>query len=283
MGLPSTHWYYGLIIISVILLAVSLIYVKDWRLMVLQLNIAAIIHPFEVVGLILLEAYRYAPGILPDQRLDNYLGSFVSNLLIVPAAAAAINAFSLSWASALGIAAIFAGVDWYFTTLGIYIHHWWKSIYTGIGIYVLFGLSKWVWAGLREKKPALIFKLLIIYLTYAPIHNFIVFAVNRGGMLFRFRVPGLVDIEKYHQALSYIHLFITAVIISLCIGLKIRLRYRLALVATLAAMNWSVGYYRVFVPCAANISPQLLLVVSAVAVPIVIILFKVAKLEYLFP
>ncbi len=281
--MPSAYWYYGLVLISLILLAVSLIYRKDWKLLILQLNVAAIIHPLEIVVLILMEGYHYFPGILPDPKLDNYVGSYISNSLIVPAVAVAINAFSLSWGSTLSIAAIFTGVDWYFTTLGVYKHFWWKSVYTGIGLSILYVISKRMWSILQQKQPLMIFRLVIIYLTYAPIYNLIIFFVNKGGKLFRFQVPWAGDLEKYHQALFFIYLLITSSIITLCIGLKLRLCYRLLGVAILILINWDIGQYDIFVPLLAGISSQQLILVPIVTVPIVMILFRVARLDYLFP
>ncbi len=283
MQVPSTYWYYGLVLISLILLAGSLLYKKDWKLLVLQLNVAAIIHPFEIAVLIVLEAYRYMPGFLPEPRLDNYLGAYVSNSFVLPALATMINAFSLSWRCALGIAALFAGVDWYFTTLGIYVHYWWKSLYTWIALSILFAVSRQVWSRLREPRPSLGFRLAIIYLTYAPIHNLIVFIVNRGGRLFRFQVPGLGDAEKVHQSLFYLHLFVTSVIVTLCLGLKMKFRYRLAGIAAMVFINWNIGHFDFFVPQVTGFSSQALILVSVVAVPVVIMLFWAAKLDYLLP
>src|SRR4051812_5000602 len=130
--MPSAYWYYGLGSISLLLLTASLIYRKDWKLLVLQVIVMGIILPFEITILILLNAYRYLPGILQDAKLDNYVGSYVSNSLIIPASVVAISAFSLSWRYVLGIVIIFAGIDWYFTIIGVYQHFWWKSVYTAV-------------------------------------------------------------------------------------------------------------------------------------------------------
>lgn len=281
--MPSAYWYYGLVVIALVLQAVSLIHRKDWKLLVLQLVISGIIHPFEIVVLILTKAYLYLPGILGDLRLDNYLGSYVSNSFIVPASAVAINAFSLSWSYIVGIAVIFTGIDWYFVTLGIYQHFWWKSAYTGIGLIILYGISKRIWSGLQEKRRCPIFNLTVIYLTYASIHNVIVFAANKGGELFRFQGPLAGDPEKFHQGFFYLYLLITSVIITLVIGLKIPLHCRLFGVAFLAFVYWVMGEYHLFVPQMDAIAAWQLIVVPIIVVPIVICLFRMAKLDYLFP
>jgi hypothetical protein len=283
MLLSAAYWYYGLIIISLILLAVSLVHKRDWKLLVLQINVAAIIHPFEIIIFVLMNAYQYFPGILSDPKVDNYLGSYISNLLIVPASAVIINAFSLSLGYILGIAGLFAGIDWYFTVLGIYKHLWWKSIYTGVGLSIMYILSRRIWAGLQEKQPSLIFRLLVIYLTYASIYNILIFLLNKGGHLFRFQLQWAGESEKIHQGFFFIYLFITSVIVTISLGLKLRLRYRSLGIIVLVLLNWAIGQYHVFVPQVADISAHQLILVTIIAVPIVSLLFLMAKLNYLFP
>ncbi len=281
--MPSAYWYYGLIVVALVLLAASLIHSKDWRLLVLQLTIAGIIHPFEIVVLILMEAYRYLPGIVANLRLDNYLGSYISNSLIVPASAVAINAFSLSWGYIVGVAAIFTGIDWYFATIGIYQHFWWKSAYTGIGLIILYGISRWIWSGLQEKRRCTIFRFAVIYLTYASIHNLVAFLANKGGQLFRFQLPLAGDSEKFHQGFFYLYLLVTSVIISLLIGLKLPLHYRLLGIAFLAFLYWIIGKYHIFAPQVDGIAAWQLILVPIIVVPVVIGLFRMAKLDYIFP
>jgi hypothetical protein len=279
----SAFWYYGLAVIGLSLLIAALVYKRDWKVLVLHLNVASMIHPFEIIVLILLNGYRYLPGILPDPKLDSYLGSYVSNSLIIPASAVTINAFSLSWSHSLGISAIFTVIDWYFTLLGIYQHFWWRSFYTGIGLLVLYACSKWIWKGIQQVRPSLSFKLFIIYLSYAPLHNFFVFICNKGGQLFRFQVNWFGDPEKAHQVFFFLHLMITSLIITLCIGLKLRIRYRLLGLASLVFINWSLEQYHIFVPSAEHVSGLQLVLVSIIVVPIIMFLFKLAKLDYLFP
>lgn len=281
--MPSAYWYYGLVVIALVLLAASLIHRKDWKLLVLQLTIAGIIHPFEIVVLILMDAYRYSPGILADLRLDNYLGSYISNSLIVPVFAVVINAFSLSWEYMVGIAVIFTGIDWYFATLGIYQHFWWKSAYTGIGLSILYEISRRIWSGLQETSRCPIFRFTVIYLTYASLHNLIVFLANQGGQLFRFQVPLTGDPEKYHQGFFYLYLLATSVIITLLIGLKLPLHYRVLGVAFLTFVYWIIGEYHIFVSRVEYISAWQLILVPIIVVPIVMCLFRLAKLDYIFP
>lgn len=134
----GAYWYGGLVIVSLFLLLVALWHKKEYKLLILHLAVAGTIHPFEVL-VINFKAYRYMPGIMPGIG-DNILGAYASDLFIVPATTVVISAFSLSWRSRILFAVAFTFIDWYFTVIGIYEHYWWKSIYTGIGIIILYDI-----------------------------------------------------------------------------------------------------------------------------------------------
>jgi len=279
--LSFAYWYYGLIVISVVLLGASLSYRKNWRLLVLHLMVAGIIHPFEVV-VMLTGGYYYIPGIVPDPQVDSLIGAFVSDLLIVPASAVAINSFSLSWRFILGIAAIFTGIDWLYVKAGVYVHFWWKSIYTGIGIIILYAISMRLWLGLQEKQPSLVFRLLTIYLTYVPIPIVINFVVSRVFNVFKFEYLLFSALEKNHPVINTLHIILTGVALTLCFGLRLRFRYRLLGIILLPSVNWALGYYNIFVS-PIGMSSQYLTLVSIIGMLFVIALVHVAKLNYLFP
>lgn len=278
--LTSAYWYYGLIVISVILLGISLSYRKNWKLLVLHLMIAGVIYPFEVV-VILTDGYRFIPGIVLDPQVDSTIGAFVSDFCIVPASAVVINAFSLAWRFTLGIAAVFTGIDWLYVKLGVYEHYWWKSIYTGIGLIILYAISRWLWHCLQGKQPSLLFRLLAIYLTYVPIPIAINFVVARLFNLFKFEIYLVSDLEKNHPVFNNIYLILTGIVVTLCIGLRLRFRYRLLGIALLALVNWAIGYFNIFVS-PIEMSSQYLTLVPIIGVLFVIVLFHIAKVDYLF-
>lgn len=229
------------------------------------------------------KAYQYIPGILPAGA-DIFLGAYISDLFIVPASAVVIYAFSLSWVSILLIAAIFTGIDWFFTTLGIYQHFWWKSIYTGIGLIILYAISGWLWAGLRNRRPALLFRLLIIHLTYFALLSSITFAVNRGGQLFQMRIAGFPSLgtTAMQAILISVYQLIVSITVVLCIGLKMPLRYRILGIGVIVALNWAIGHLGIFVP-QVGITSHYLILIPVIAVTLLIVLFRAAKLDYLFP
>ena len=280
--LPA-YWYYALVAASLVFLIVSLRHRKDLKLLVLHLNLFSIIHPFEIFVLSM-KGYQYKPSILIlPAGADNFLGAYISDLFIIPASAVVIHAFSLSWRSILCIATIFTGIDWFFTLLGIYQHFWWKSIYTGIGLIALYTISGWLWRGLKEQRQSIPFRLLIIHLTYFSIQSAITFAVNRGGQLFKMQVPFLHLSSPVTLAiLVSIYQLIISITVVLCIGLKMPWRYRTLGIGVIVALNWAIGYFGIFVP-KVEITPYHLILVPVVTVTLLIILFRAAKLDYLFP
>ena len=280
--MPAAYWYYGLVVISFILFATAFRFRKDWKLLVLHLSVYSVIHPFEVV-VTTTGAYSFMPEIL-HTNVDVILGAYISDLLIVPASAVIINAFSLSWRANLCIAAIFTGVDWFFTTLGIYQHFWWKSIYTGLGLIPLYTISNWFWTELNKCRPSLPFRLLVIHLTYFALQSTITFAANRGGQLFIMQIPYMHfdDPTKMMVILGSLYQFIVSAVIVLSLGVKMPCRYRLLGIAGIILLNWAIGYFGIFVPKVSITSHQLILV-PIITVALMIILFRAAKLDYLFP
>lgn len=65
-------------------------------------------------------------------------------------------------------------------------------------------------------------------------------------------------------------------------GLKMPWPYRTLGIGVIVALNWAIGYFGIFVP-RVDITPYHLILIPVFAVLILIILFRAAKLDYLFP
>ncbi|QJW45398.1 hypothetical protein HA075_06020 [bacterium BFN5] len=279
--MPGKYWYYGLVVISFVILFVALQHRREWKLLVLQLFVASVIHPVELV-ILTTNGYTYLPGIT-DTNTDVTLGAYISNFLIVPATAVLISAFSLSWRYQLVSAVLFTGIDWFFTSLGIYQHFWWKSIYTGIGLLILYQISGFLWRQLLKPKHSFVFQLLSIYLAYFALQSALTFALNQGGELFILQMASSqLGPLKTMSILSSLYQVIIGVLITLFIGIRMRFRYRLLNLCSIFLINWLLDYAGIFVSNG-DFAVQHLLVVPLVATIIVSILFNKAGLSYLFP
>lgn len=282
MILPARYWYYGLVLLSLVLLAAALNHRRDWKLPVLHLIVFGIIQPFELFVLTT-NGYVYLPGVF-GTAIDNILGAIVSDFFIIPAVAVLLNALELSWYPAVGAAAIFTVIDWYFSLLDIYRHFWWKSIYTGIGLTILFMLSTRVWHGLKQHKAPRWFCLAVIYFTYFPLQALITFAFNQGGELFKLQAACLSFIDPFKAMLLILNAYqmLVGITVTLCLGLKLRLRQRVAGMAVIIVLNAIIADLGIFVP-QTDITSQHLLFVPLAASLLVIWLFKAARLDYLLP
>lgn len=279
--LPGKFWYYGLVVISFVILFVALQHRREWKLLVLQLFIASVIHPAELV-ILTTNGYTYLPGIT-DTTTDVLLGAYISNFLIVPATAVLISAFSLSWRYQLSIAVLFMGIDWFFTVLGIYQHFWWNSIYTGIGLLILYQISSFLWCQLLKSKHSFVFRLLSIYLAYFALQSVLTLALNQGGELFILQLASIpLEPLKTMAILSSLYQVIIGVLITIFIGIRMRFRYRLLNLCSIVLINWLLDYAGMFVSNG-DFTVQHLLAVPLVATIALSILFKKAQLNYLFP
>jgi hypothetical protein len=277
--LKPAYWYYGLVITSLALLIISISHKKDFKLLVLSLVISDLLQAFEVIVLIILPGYRYLPQILPDPSFDNIGGAYVSDFFIVPAFAVAINAFSLSWVSIAGIAAIFTVIDWFFNNLGIYEHYWWNSMYTGIGLIILYTISKWIWQRLTQDSPSLLFRLAVVYLGFASIYSSIHFIFVGILQLYRFHIGWLQNPIQEHFLIASAYMHIVAAIVALSLGLKLGYRANILIVALLAVINWLLGYYNILVPLS-GFAPVFYTLILVIATAFLICVFRLAKLDH---
>jgi hypothetical protein len=148
--MPNSFWYYGLILISLIVTGYTLWKKRDGRLLWLHVCLAGMIVPLEYVILVLFPAYQYSPQLTGDPWIDNILGSIASNEFILPSVAVAAAAFRLRFVWLLVISVLFMGVEWLFISLDIYGHYWWKYMYSGIGILIFLLLGKGLWFAIQH-------------------------------------------------------------------------------------------------------------------------------------
>lgn len=280
--MPSAYWYYGLVVVSIVMLALALHRNRDLKLVVLHLVLAGVIHPFEIMVMLILVGYCYLPGILPQYGHDNAAGAVISDLFIVPASAAIINAFSMGWGAIAGFAAAFTVIDWYYDKIGVYKHFWWKSAYTGVCLLLFYAVSRKVWNRLKKSNADLWFRLMVIYMVYSPLHATVNFFTVMVFNLYRFQIPWVEGPARDHGASHTPFLYLAAVLVSLGTGLTLKFRYRLAVFGLLMLMNWALGHYQVFVPEIIT-SSSYLNAIPIVVVAFMVVLFWAAKLDYLFP
>jgi hypothetical protein len=147
-----------------VFIVVSWIKTKSLKIIPFYIFIAGTVYTFELIIFIILNSYEYKPGILSDPFYDNAMGAIVSNGLIVPSTCTLIAVYGIRFRRILLIAAGFMGIEQAFIYLGIFEHHWWKIIYTGIGLTLLFSTGEWLWNKLCQADLPYLFRLILLYM-----------------------------------------------------------------------------------------------------------------------
>ncbi|CAM3091140.1 hypothetical protein PALU110988_00505 [Paenibacillus lupini] len=161
--IPSFVPYLLLIIASIVFFLFSWVKARSSMIIPYYICIAGTIYIFELIIFIIFNSYTYHPGLLKDPFYDSALGAIVSNGFIVPSTCTLVAVYGISFGWILILAAGFMGIELTFIHLGIFEHHWWKVIYTGIGIILLFSIGKWLWHKLSPSKLPYLFRLILLY------------------------------------------------------------------------------------------------------------------------
>ncbi|UJF32484.1 hypothetical protein [Paenibacillus hexagrammi] len=127
--------YVGLASLSVMLLVYVFIRKRNYASLLLFLAMIGFGYIVEYVIYVLLDSYRYYPKLLShNSYYDSSMGAIASNMLSLPSVATMIASFHMGWIPAIVSAIVFVGIEWGFLRLGIYEHHWWRLMYTGISL-----------------------------------------------------------------------------------------------------------------------------------------------------
>ncbi|WP_156889693.1 hypothetical protein [Paenibacillus harenae] len=235
--IPNYIPYLLLVIISFVLLILSWRKANHKALVPYFFCTVGIVYFFEYVTLILFKGYVYFPGVFDNSYFDNVLGANVSNGLIVPSAAIFIAAFELGfWWIAL-IAAVFMGIEELFLHLGIYRHFWYKTIYTGLSLLVLFHMGKWIWRIIRFRTGRFI-RFNVLYYGNISVQGTFMFYLVAIFHLFFFRVNWFDDPSRGHIAFITLYFFVDSIFYSLAVILRAHWLWNVLLIGGLACINF---------------------------------------------
>lgn len=196
--MPNWIWYLGLTIISIIVTGFTLWKKKDPKLIPFYFFLTVIIIYLEYVIMIVFESYTYYPGVLKDPYFDNILGGVVSDFFSVPSAALAIAAFQLNLLWMIVISIIFMIIEFFFVRLNIYQQHWWKTIYTGIGLLIHFTIAKEFWKALSQKPPKTYIRTISLYASYHSIHGLLTYTLIVAFNLYLFHIGVVSNPSRDH-------------------------------------------------------------------------------------
>lgn len=142
--------YSALSLLGLILLAVSYFKTRSLKTIGVFLAMIGVYGLAEYPIFIWGKAYKYIPGILPNE-FDNLLGSIISGVLCLPAAAMFISALSLNWGWIVVAAAWFCAVEEAFLKLKIYEQNWWSTWFTFLSVMIFTWITKFIYQQLEER------------------------------------------------------------------------------------------------------------------------------------
>jgi hypothetical protein len=234
--IPNYIPYLSLVFISFVLFILSWRKANDKALVPFYFCMVGMVYLFEYVTLVLFKGYVYFPRVFGDNYFDNVLGANISNGFIIPSATIFIAAFDLGfWWIAL-IAAVFMGIEELFLQLGIYRHFWYKTIYTGLSLPVLFHMGKRIWRIIRFRADK--FKsFTVLYFGNISLQGTFMFYLVAIFHLFFFRVNWFDDPSRGHIAFVTLYFFVDSFFYSLAIVLRVRWLWNVLLVGGLACIN----------------------------------------------
>jgi hypothetical protein len=160
--------YLGLGFISIILLIYICIKSDVRQALLTFMGMVGLGYIIEAVIYNFLSSYQYYPHIIKHNPIyDSALGAIASNALTLPVTATFLAAFRKNWLWVAFTTALYAGIEWIFLELHIYKHHWWKTVYTSIGLPFYFLFAKFLYRKMRVPLKGF-FHTLCLYLIISP-------------------------------------------------------------------------------------------------------------------
>jgi len=221
----NTIWYVLLGITSAISLLIA--WKRSVRPKFLLAFTAAMLgftYHIEAILILWFKAYTYYPKIVADPFQDAVLGNVFSQVSI-STTAALIIAYHLSYLWSFLFAGIYLVIEEYFLLLGIYVHYWYKSFITTIGIITLFFLFK-KWYDRLLYRPRLFIQYLTIYFgSFALYANLAIMPLKLSKIQI-FRGNIFSELSKNHTLIAMLYGFILIHILILLYQSKLRIAWK---------------------------------------------------------
>ncbi len=227
----NTIWYLLLLATSIVVIVITAIKSPNRKFTaVFTLAVLGFTYWIEVVLLLMLDAYTYYPMLTPwDSFQDAVLGNVFSQVS-VSTTAVLYCVLNLRGVFIFVFAVIYYLIDVLFVTLGIYVHNWYRSIYTLIGfIPYCWIVKRWyVWITGTPMKTQKLFRLpklfginlyqwlynmTLYYAVFASAGNSLILSQKLIGLQI-FRGGFTTDISKDHTSTILIY---GTILIVICI------------------------------------------------------------------
>ncbi|MCM3630587.1 hypothetical protein M3194_24970 [Paenibacillus glycanilyticus] len=236
--IPAFVPYLVLTIVSFAFIALSSVKARSLKLIPFYIAVAGAVYMLELIIFIILHSYDYMPGILKDPFYDSAMGAIVSNGFIVPSACTLIAVYGVRFRRILLIAAGFMGIEQTFISLGIFEHHWWKIIYTGIGLTFLFATGKWFWRKLCQSDQPYLFRLIVLYIINVSLQGTIMSSYLLLFHRIGFRPGWFEDPARDNLAFATLIVHIDSVLFAWLISMRGNWIWKTIVIGSLACGYW---------------------------------------------
>ena len=144
-----TVWYLALLALTIIMIAIAQSKADNRRfLTAYSMAVLGVYYLFEYVLVVLLDAYQYHPMLLPNDPFQDTVFGNVFSQTSIAASCMLIISLRLRPVWYFVFAAAYYLIELLFVYLGIYVLHWYKTIFTPIVLVVLY------WAARRVHNAA---------------------------------------------------------------------------------------------------------------------------------
>ncbi|OIU72451.1 hypothetical protein [Rossellomorea aquimaris] len=216
--MPNWVPFLALTVFSLFLLAytISKNREKSHLIFLFWLFICGLAFLFEFIIFILFKSYEYDPGILVNQYSDSVLGSIVSQAFAVPVAITFIVVTNLRIRAIIFIIGLFFMIETLFLYLEVYVHYWWRSIFTSMFLILTVILSKLWWNSLDKDRSH--------YINFTTLFFAMLALTQTGGWilssllgLYELPIPAFTEEMRNNITGNFAYLFFSSYLYSLII------------------------------------------------------------------
>ncbi|GMK41864.1 hypothetical protein PCCS19_49230 [Paenibacillus sp. CCS19] len=245
--MPNVVPYLILIVLSICALTIVFLRSKQFVTLVWFLAFAGLIYIFEFIILVLFQSYTYYPKLIDNAYWDSMFGAFVSNFCAVPVAGITVVTFRLRFRWFILLSLFFTGVEWFFITIDIYKHNWWRLPYTTVFLICFFWLSR-VWANQTARGSRLIryFSLLLFSLSLC---DSLAFGMALAGIS-QYHIGWFANPTRDDILVRFIFILTTSIILSTTIYRTNAIRWIIIAIAATLALQiilLATGIMRIYI------------------------------------
>ncbi len=232
---PQSLWYLALFAIGIVIIIAVIVDKKEAMLVSFYYSIVGLAFMFEYFIKIVFESYVYYPKLLENRYYDDILGANASQGFAVPCVAFLVAVYRLSLWWIFLLTGIFAGIEEFFLSIGIYDHHWWRTWYTSAILIPIFWIFR-KWLTLLKGKDVKWIRFVTLILASFSIHGSLFFysviflnthafhvgwVGNEARDNLLFSILYFLPISIYYSVIAYIRagsiIKILAILLVLCV------------------------------------------------------------------